>query len=77
MIATPDTTGGNSGSPVINTAAEVVGIYFDQNNWGTGSAFGYDEGRRRGVYLAGEAILHVLDKIYGAAPLVKEIRSTK
>jgi hypothetical protein len=72
-IGTPDTTGGNSGSPVLNRAGEIVGCYFDQNRWGTASAFGYDETRRRGVFVHSAGIVEALDKVYGARELLAEL----
>jgi len=72
-IGTPDTVGGNSGSPVINRRGEIVGLYFDQNIWGTATPFGYDERRRRGVYLHSEGLIEALKKVYRADALVKEL----
>jgi hypothetical protein len=72
-IGTPDTVGGNSGSPVIDRHGAIVGLYFDQNVWGTASAFGYDERRRRGVFIHGDGILEALRKVYRADRLVDEL----
>jgi hypothetical protein len=50
-----------------------VGLYFDQNVWGTASAFGYDERHRRGVFIHGEGLIEALRKVYRADRLVKEL----
>lgn len=73
-VSTADSSGGNSGSPVLNRAGEIVGINFDQNRFGTASPFSYDEARRRQVFLTSPALLHALEVVYGAAPLLKELR---
>ncbi|MBK9313017.1 MAG: S46 family peptidase [Acidobacteria bacterium] len=76
FVYTADTIGGNSGSPVINRNAELVGINFDSNIQKLPNRYLYideNEGARAvGVHSAG--ILEALDKIYGADALIREIR---
>lgn len=76
FVYSADTIGGNSGSPVINRRAELVGINFDSNIQKLPNRYLYideKEGARAvGVHSSG--ILAALDKIYGAEPLVRELR---
>ena len=68
-------TQGNSGSPVINRAGEIVGLNFDSNIQKLSNRYWYieeQEGSRAvGVHSAG--ILESLRKIYDAPELVKEL----
>ena len=75
FVYTADTIGGNSGSPVINRKAELVGLNFDSNLPKLANRYMYiadAEGSRAvGVHSAG--ILEALRAIYGADRIVKEI----
>ncbi|MGE0132069.1 MAG: S46 family peptidase [Blastocatellales bacterium] len=77
FVYSADTIGGNSGSPVINRNAEVVGINFDSNIQKLPNRYLYideSEGARAiGVHAA--AIVEALQKLYGAGKLVEEVRS--
>ncbi|MCI0525149.1 MAG: S46 family peptidase [Acidobacteria bacterium] len=76
FVYSADTIGGNSGSPVINRNAEIVGINFDSNIQKLPNRYLYideNEGARAvGVHAA--AIIEALQKIYGANALIAEIR---
>lgn len=74
FASTNDIIGGNSGSPIINRKAEIIGLAFDGNINSLGGAFWYDGRTNRTVGVHSGAILEVLDKIYGAKELAKEIR---
>ncbi len=75
FVYTADTIGGNSGSPVINRAGEIVGINFDSNVQKLPNRYLYiddAEGSRAvGVHSAG--IIEGLKKLYAADALVKEL----
>jgi hypothetical protein len=75
FVYTADTIGGNSGSPVINRNAEVVGLNFDSNIQKLPNRYWYvDEtegGRALAVHSA--AIIEALRKLYGAEKLAAEI----
>jgi hypothetical protein len=75
FVYTADTIGGNSGSPVINRNAEIVGINFDSNVQKLPNRYMYideQEGSRAvGVHSAG--IIEGLRKLYGAEALVREL----
>ena len=75
FVYTADTIGGNSGTPIINRNAEVVGINFDSNIQKLPNRYMYideAEGSRAvGVHSAG--VIEGLRKLYGAEALVKEL----
>ena len=75
FVYSADTIGGNSGSPVINRNAEIVGINFDSNIQKLPNRYWYvDEsegGRAVGVHSS--SIIEALKKLYGAQKLVNEI----
>ena len=73
FCTTNDIIGGNSGSPVINSNAEIVGLVFDGNIQSLGGDYGFDAAVNRTVAVHSSGILHALDKIYGAHRLVHEI----
>lgn len=77
FVSTNDIIGGNSGSPVINKNAEVVGLVFDGNIHSLGGDYWYDERLNRAVSVHSGAILEALRKVYGADALVKEIESAR
>lgn len=77
FVSTPDIIGGNSGSPVINRKAEVVGLIFDGNIHSLVLDVVYTEEQARAVSVNAEAIIEALRKVYGMDALVKEILGEK
>ena len=73
FVSTADTIGGNSGSPVLNRAGELIGINFDRNRHGLVRNFVYTDVQARHVAVHSKAVLEALRKLYPAAPLVKEL----
>jgi hypothetical protein len=69
-----DIVGGNSGSPVINKAGEVVGLIFDGNIQSLGGDYGFDPTQNRAVAVAVSALREALAKVYHADRLVEELR---
>jgi hypothetical protein len=68
-----DIIGGNSGSPVFNRDAEIVGIVFDGNLPSLGGDYGFDPETNRAVSLHSAAMMQALKVIYGAERVVKEL----
>ncbi len=73
FCTTNDIIGGNSGSPVINKNAEIVGLIFDGNIHSLGGDFAFDERDNRAVAVSSEALVEALAKIYGADRIVDEL----
>jgi hypothetical protein len=75
FVTTNDITGGNSGSPVVDARGELVGTAFDGNLASISGDFAYDGARNRTVAVSTAAITTALDKVYGRAALLKEIKA--
>lgn len=73
LVSTNDIVGGNSGSPVINRDAELIGIAFDGNLQMLPSYFVYDMTQNRTVSVDSRGIIEALRKIYRAEALVDEL----
>lgn len=73
FVSTADVIGGNSGSPVVNRAGEVVGLIFDINLHALGWNTAYIDEPARSIAVDSRAILHLLESVYGAERLVGEI----
>ena len=74
FIATNHTTGGNSGSPVLNAKGELIGINFDRAWEGTMSDILFDSSRCRNIALDIRYALFLIDKYAGATWLLNEMR---
>jgi hypothetical protein len=73
FVSTADTIGGNSGSPVLNRAGELVGVNFDRNRPGLVRNFVYTDVQARHIAVHCRAVLEALTKLYDAGELVKEL----
>ncbi len=73
FVTTNDIIGGNSGSPMINRNAEIVGLAFDGNVHSHGGGFWFDANLNRTVGVDSGAIVETLRNIYGATELLAEL----
>lgn len=74
FASTADTIGGNSGSPVLNRAGELVGINFDRNRFGLVRNFVYTDEQARHISVHSRAVLEALRNLYQADALLRELR---
>ena len=74
LVSTNDITGGNSGSPLVNRAGEIVGIVFDGNIHQLVNDFQYSDSQGRAVSVDSRGILEALNKIYRARRVTAELR---
>jgi len=77
FVTTNDIIGGNSGSPVINGKAQIVGLVFDGNIESLGGDYWFDERVNRTVAVHTGAILEALQQVYGADRIVKELKASQ
>ncbi|MCF8380633.1 MAG: S46 family peptidase [Bacteroidales bacterium] len=73
FVASNHTSGGNSGSPVINANGQLIGLNFDRNWEGTMSDFFYDKSICRNIVVDIRYVLFIIDKYAGAGYLIDEM----
>ena len=73
FIGTNHTTGGNSGSPVLDADGHLVGLNFDRCWESTMSDLYYDLSQCRNIALDIRYCLFIIDKFAGASHLVDEM----
>jgi hypothetical protein len=73
FLANADTSGGNSGSPVINGKGQLVGLNFDRVWETVASDFGYSPERSRNVSVDVRYLLWLLDRVDNAGHLLAEL----
>ena len=73
FIASNHTSGGNSGSPVVNAQGHLIGVNFDRVWEGTMSDIMFDPEMCRNISLDFRYALFIIDKFAGAGHLLKEM----
>ncbi len=73
FIASNHTSGGSSGSPVLNADGNLIGINFDRNWEGTISDYGYNADICRNISVDIRYVLFVMDRVAGARSLIDEL----
>ncbi len=77
FVCTCDSTGGNSGSPVIDVQRRLVGLLFDGNIESLGNEFLFRDHSERSVCVHPRAILEALKHVYAADTLVRELQAPR
>ncbi len=73
FLADGDTSGGNSGSPVVNGHGELVGVNFDRVWENVANDFGFNPAVARNVSVDIRYLLWLLDRVDGADALLSEL----
>ncbi|MEG2759188.1 MAG: S46 family peptidase, partial [Rikenellaceae bacterium] len=74
FLATNHTTGGNSGSPVLNGNGELIGLNFDRCWESTMSNIVYNDDMCRNIAVDIRYVLFLVDKVCGAGYLIDEMK---
>src|SRR6266446_6514529 len=77
LSTTNDIIGGNSGSPLIDKNAEIVGLIFDGNIFSLGGDYGYDPAKNRCVAVDSRALFEGWRKVYHLNRIIDEIESAR
>jgi hypothetical protein len=73
FITNNDVVGGNSGSPMLNSSGEIVGLVFDGNIHSISGSYWFDERMNRSIGVHPAYIRTALEQVYGAKALLAEI----
>ena len=74
FLATNHTTGGNSGSPVLDAEGNLIGLNFDRMWEGIMSDMIFDPEHSRNITLDIRYVLFIIDKFAGATHLIEEMK---
>ena len=73
FLSNLDTTGGNSGSPVLNAKGELVGLNFDSNWEAVSASWMFDPRYKRAIHVDMRYMRWLMDKVYPAPHLLQEL----
>ncbi len=68
-----DTTGGNSGSPVLNARGELIGLNFDSNWEAVSASWWFDPRYKRAVHVDMRYMRWLMETVYPAPHVLREI----
>ncbi|MBM4196998.1 MAG: S46 family peptidase [Gammaproteobacteria bacterium] len=68
-----DITGGNSGSPMLDSRGRLIGLIFDGNRHSIGGDYWFDPALNRAIAVHPAAMLAALEIVYGAGHIVREL----
>lgn len=74
LLYNTDTTGGNSGSPILNAYGELIGVNFDRTFEATINDFAWDESYSRSIGVDIRYVLWVTSVFSGAEQLLEEMK---
>jgi len=74
LVASTDISGGSSGSALLNSDLELVGVVFDSPYESLPSDYIFDPEVHRAVAVDARAVLHALEVVYGMNEVVAELR---
>ena len=77
FLSNNDITGGNSGSPVMNSRGELIGLAFDGNWESMSSDVMFEPDLQRCINVDIRYVLFIVDKFGGAAHLIDEMSLVK
>lgn len=73
FLSTVDTTGGNSGSPTLNSKGELIGLLFDGTYESVASNFLFDKVKTRSIHVDSRYMLWNMSEVDGAFNLLREM----
>jgi len=73
FLSNLDTTGGNSGSPVLNAHGQLVGLNFDSNWEAVSASWMFDPRYKRAIHVDMRYMRWLMDKVYPAPALLQEL----
>jgi hypothetical protein len=77
FITTNDITGGNSGSPVLNSSGALIGLCFDGNYEALSHKLAFDKDLNRTICVDIRYVLWCIDKLGGASHIINELKLVK
>ncbi len=73
ILYSADTTGGNSGSPILNASGQLIGVNFDRTFEATINDFAWNENYSRSIGVDIRFVLWITGTVYGGDHLLQEM----